>query len=70
MKDGRSDEEERALSQLWFSRPPCHNCPKEKKKVSAIEQVPDKESPTEDSESYSMGDFIREKSDQDQEPRE
>ncbi|MBW0523978.1 hypothetical protein O181_063693 [Austropuccinia psidii MF-1] len=48
----------------------ANNCPKEKKKVYAIEQVPEEESPTEDSESDSMGDAIREKSDDDQDPRE
>ncbi|MBW0571333.1 hypothetical protein O181_111048 [Austropuccinia psidii MF-1] len=52
----------------------CHNCgltdhyannfPKAKKKVYAIEKV------TEDSDSESMGDAIREKSDEDQDPRE
>ncbi|MBW0503650.1 hypothetical protein O181_043365 [Austropuccinia psidii MF-1] len=52
----------------------CHNCgstdhysnscPKAKKKV------PEEESPTEDSESDSMGNAIREKSDEDQDPRE
>ncbi|MBW0500470.1 hypothetical protein O181_040185 [Austropuccinia psidii MF-1] len=41
-----------------------------KKKVCAIEQVPEGESSTEDSESDSMGDSIREKSDEDQDPRE
>ncbi|MBW0536463.1 hypothetical protein O181_076178 [Austropuccinia psidii MF-1] len=35
-------------------------CPKAKKKVYAIEKVPEEESPTEDSESESMGDAIRE----------
>ncbi|MBW0498619.1 hypothetical protein O181_038334 [Austropuccinia psidii MF-1] len=58
----------------------CHNCgstdhyanrsPKEKKKVYAIEQVPEEESPTEDSESESMSDAIRKQSDCDQYPRE
>ncbi|MBW0545990.1 hypothetical protein O181_085705 [Austropuccinia psidii MF-1] len=58
----------------------CHNCgstdqyasnfPKAKKKVYAIEKVPEEESPTEDSESDSMGDAIREQSDDDQDPRE
>ncbi|MBW0584059.1 hypothetical protein O181_123774, partial [Austropuccinia psidii MF-1] len=47
-----------------------NNCPKEKKKVYAIEKVPEEESPTEDSESYSMGDAIREPSENDQDPRE
>ncbi|MBW0465680.1 hypothetical protein O181_005395 [Austropuccinia psidii MF-1] len=58
----------------------CHNCgstdhyankcPKEKQKVYVIEKVPEEESPTEDSDSESMGDAIREQSDDDQEPRE
>ncbi|MBW0466875.1 hypothetical protein O181_006590 [Austropuccinia psidii MF-1] len=58
----------------------CHNCgstshysnrcPKAKNNVYAIEQVPEEEFPTEDSESDSMGDSIREQSDEDQDPRE
>ncbi|MBW0503170.1 hypothetical protein O181_042885 [Austropuccinia psidii MF-1] len=58
----------------------CHNCgstdhyatnyPKAKKEVYVIEQVPEEESPTENSESDSMGDAIREKSDVEQDPRE
>ncbi|MBW0560655.1 hypothetical protein O181_100370, partial [Austropuccinia psidii MF-1] len=58
----------------------CHNCgskahysnnfPKAKKKVYAIEKVPEEESPTDDSESDSMGDSIREHSDDDQDPRD
>ncbi|MBW0498876.1 hypothetical protein O181_038591 [Austropuccinia psidii MF-1] len=58
----------------------CHNCgstdhypnkyPKAKKKVYAIEQVPEEESPTEDFESDSMGDSIRVHSDEDQDPKE
>ncbi|MBW0466276.1 hypothetical protein O181_005991 [Austropuccinia psidii MF-1] len=47
----------------------ANNCPKSKKKVYAIERVPEKESPTKDSESYPMGNAIREKSDEDQDPR-
>ncbi|MBW0484482.1 hypothetical protein O181_024197 [Austropuccinia psidii MF-1] len=47
-----------------------NNCPKAKKKVYAIEKVPEDESPTEDSDSHSMGDAIREQSDEDQDPRE
>ncbi|MBW0488070.1 hypothetical protein O181_027785 [Austropuccinia psidii MF-1] len=47
-----------------------NNCPKEKKKLYSIEQVPEEESTTEDSESDSMGDAIREQSDEDQDPRE
>ncbi|MBW0587069.1 hypothetical protein O181_126784, partial [Austropuccinia psidii MF-1] len=45
------------------------NCPKEKKKVYAIEKVPEEESPKEDSESDSMCDSIREQSDEEQDPR-
>ncbi|MBW0480252.1 hypothetical protein O181_019967 [Austropuccinia psidii MF-1] len=48
----------------------ANNCPKEKENVYAIEKVSEKESPTEDSESDSMGDAIREPSDDDQDPRE
>ncbi|MBW0494543.1 hypothetical protein O181_034258 [Austropuccinia psidii MF-1] len=40
------------------------------RKVYAIEKVPEEESPKEDSDSYSMGDVIREPSDDDQDPRE
>ncbi|MBW0465223.1 hypothetical protein O181_004938 [Austropuccinia psidii MF-1] len=47
-----------------------NNCPKAKRKVYAIEEVSKEESSTEDSESDSMGDAIREKSDDDQDPRE
>ncbi|MBW0492259.1 hypothetical protein O181_031974 [Austropuccinia psidii MF-1] len=46
------------------------NCPKAKKKLYSIEKVQEEESPIEDSELYSMGDAIREKSDEDQDPRE
>ncbi|MBW0466992.1 hypothetical protein O181_006707 [Austropuccinia psidii MF-1] len=58
----------------------CHNCgstdhyansfPKANKKVYAIEQVPEEESPTEDSESESMSDGTREQSYEDQDQRE
>ncbi|MBW0475462.1 hypothetical protein O181_015177 [Austropuccinia psidii MF-1] len=58
----------------------CHNCgstdhyantcPKAKKKVYSIEKVPEEESPTEDSESDSMGNAIREQSDEEQDPKE
>ncbi|MBW0578682.1 hypothetical protein O181_118397 [Austropuccinia psidii MF-1] len=48
----------------------ANNCPKAKKKVYAIEKVPEEESPTEDSESDCMGDAIREPSDDDQDQRE
>ncbi|MBW0499258.1 hypothetical protein O181_038973 [Austropuccinia psidii MF-1] len=42
----------------------ANNCPKAKKKVYAIEKVAEEESPTEDSESDSMGDAIRGPSDE------
>ncbi|MBW0482392.1 hypothetical protein O181_022107 [Austropuccinia psidii MF-1] len=48
----------------------ANNCPKSKNKVYAIEKVPEEESPTEDSESDSMGYSIREQSDDDLDPRE
>ncbi|MBW0469853.1 hypothetical protein O181_009568 [Austropuccinia psidii MF-1] len=48
----------------------ANNCPKAKKKVHAMEKVPEEESPTEDSESDSMGDAIREQYDEEQDPRE
>ncbi|MBW0496154.1 hypothetical protein O181_035869 [Austropuccinia psidii MF-1] len=47
-----------------------NNCPKAKKKFYAIEKVPEEDSPTEDSESDSMGDSIREQSDEEKDPRE
>ncbi|MBW0567190.1 hypothetical protein O181_106905, partial [Austropuccinia psidii MF-1] len=48
----------------------ANNCPRAKKKVYAIEKVPEEESPTEDSDPDSMGDAIREPSDDDQDARE
>ncbi|MBW0543185.1 hypothetical protein O181_082900 [Austropuccinia psidii MF-1] len=48
----------------------ANNCPKAKKKVYAIEKVPDEEYPTEDYESDYIGDAIRELSDDDQDPKE
>ncbi|MBW0479933.1 hypothetical protein O181_019648 [Austropuccinia psidii MF-1] len=48
----------------------ANNCPKAKKKVYANEKVPEEKSPTGDSDSDSMGDAIREQSDDDQDPRE
>ncbi|MBW0560777.1 hypothetical protein O181_100492 [Austropuccinia psidii MF-1] len=48
----------------------ANNCPKEKKKVYAIEKVPEEESPIEDSESDSMGDAMIEPSGDDPDPRE
>ncbi|MBW0498826.1 hypothetical protein O181_038541 [Austropuccinia psidii MF-1] len=48
----------------------ANNCPKARKKVYAIVKVPEEESPTEDYDSDSMGDAIREQSDDDQDPIE
>ncbi|MBW0492485.1 hypothetical protein O181_032200 [Austropuccinia psidii MF-1] len=48
----------------------ANTCPKAKKEVYAIEKFPEEESPTGDSESDSMGDAIREQSDEEQDPRE
>ncbi|MBW0505399.1 hypothetical protein O181_045114 [Austropuccinia psidii MF-1] len=47
----------------------ANNCPKAKKKVNAIEKVPEEEAQKGDYESDSMVDAIREKSDDDQDPR-
>ncbi|MBW0593821.1 hypothetical protein O181_133536 [Austropuccinia psidii MF-1] len=74
------DKPKERVAEVAKKRNSCHNCgstdhyanncPKAKKKVYAIEKVPEEESPTEDSESDSMGDAIREPSDDDQDPRE
>ncbi|MBW0579470.1 hypothetical protein O181_119185 [Austropuccinia psidii MF-1] len=48
----------------------ANNCSKAKKKAYAIGKVPEEESPTEDSDSESIGDAIREQSDEEQDPRE
>ncbi|MBW0503054.1 hypothetical protein O181_042769 [Austropuccinia psidii MF-1] len=48
----------------------ANNCPRTKKKVYVIEQVPEEESQTEDSESDSMVDDIREHYDDDQDLKE
>ncbi|MBW0489987.1 hypothetical protein O181_029702 [Austropuccinia psidii MF-1] len=45
-----------------------NNCPKAKKNIYAIEKVPGDESPKEDSELDSMGDAIREQSDEEKDP--
>ncbi|MBW0578049.1 hypothetical protein O181_117764 [Austropuccinia psidii MF-1] len=74
------DKPKERMAEVAKKRNSCHNCgstdhysnncPKAKKKVYAIEKVPEEESPTEDSESDSMSDAIREQSDDEQEPRE
>ncbi|MBW0562217.1 hypothetical protein O181_101932 [Austropuccinia psidii MF-1] len=48
----------------------ANNCSKTKTKVYAIEKVSEEEIPTQDSDSDSMGDAIREQSDEEQDPRE
>ncbi|MBW0534058.1 hypothetical protein O181_073773 [Austropuccinia psidii MF-1] len=47
-----------------------NNCPKENRKIYTIEKLPEQEKQEEDYESDSMGDSIREISDDDQEPME
>ncbi|MBW0492530.1 hypothetical protein O181_032245 [Austropuccinia psidii MF-1] len=74
------DKPKERVSEVAKKKNSCHNCgltdhyanncPKAKRNVYAIEKVPEEESPTEDSESDSMSDAIREQSDDDQEPRE
>ncbi|MBW0531416.1 hypothetical protein O181_071131 [Austropuccinia psidii MF-1] len=74
------DKTRERVEEVTKKKNSCHNCgstdyhannyPKVKKKVYAIEKVPEEESPIEDSESDSMGDSIREQSDEDQDPRE
>ncbi|MBW0516782.1 hypothetical protein O181_056497 [Austropuccinia psidii MF-1] len=74
------DKHRQRVAEVTKKKNSCHscgstdhdsnNCPKAKKKVYAIEKVPEEESPTEDYESNSMGDAIREQSDEDQDPRE
>ncbi|MBW0489429.1 hypothetical protein O181_029144 [Austropuccinia psidii MF-1] len=73
------DKPKEKLAEVTKKKNTCHNCSSEvhystnctktKKQVYAIEKVPEEESPTEDSELYSMGDAIREQSDDDQDPR-
>ncbi|MBW0584471.1 hypothetical protein O181_124186, partial [Austropuccinia psidii MF-1] len=74
------DKPKERVSEVAKKRNSCHNCgstdhyanncPKAKKKVYAIENVPEEEPLTEDSESDSMGEAIREPSDDDKDPRE
>ncbi|MBW0558104.1 hypothetical protein O181_097819 [Austropuccinia psidii MF-1] len=74
------DKPRERVAEVTKKKNSCHSCgstdhyannyPKEKKKVYSIEKVPEEESPTEDSESDSMGDAIREKSDEEKDPRE
>ncbi|MBW0505954.1 hypothetical protein O181_045669 [Austropuccinia psidii MF-1] len=74
------DKPRERVSAVATKRNSCHNCgstdnnanncPKAKNNFYAIEKVPEEEYPTVYSESDSMGDAIREPSDQDQDPRE
>ncbi|MBW0513048.1 hypothetical protein O181_052763 [Austropuccinia psidii MF-1] len=74
------DKAKERVAELTKKKNSCQNCgstdhyannsPKAKKKVYAIEKVPEGESPTENSESDSMGDAIREQSDEKQDPNE
>ncbi|MBW0489780.1 hypothetical protein O181_029495 [Austropuccinia psidii MF-1] len=64
------DKPREIVAEVTKKKSSCHNCgssdnyankcSKAKKKFYAIEQVPEEESPTEESESDSMGDAIRE----------
>ncbi|MBW0479797.1 hypothetical protein O181_019512 [Austropuccinia psidii MF-1] len=74
------DKPRERVAEVAKKKVSCHNCgsthhhankcPKAKNKVCAIEKVPEEESPTEDSESDSMGDSIREQFKDEQDPRE
>ncbi|MBW0474018.1 hypothetical protein O181_013733 [Austropuccinia psidii MF-1] len=74
------DKPKERVSEVTKKKNSCHNfgstdyyaknCPKKKKKVYSIEEVPEEESPTEDSESDSLKDAIKEQSDEEQDPRE
>ncbi|MBW0492002.1 hypothetical protein O181_031717 [Austropuccinia psidii MF-1] len=67
------DKPRERVAEVAKKKNSCHNCgsknyysnkcPKAKKKVYAIEKVPEEESPTKDSDSDSMVDAIREQSD-------
>ncbi|MBW0552326.1 hypothetical protein O181_092041 [Austropuccinia psidii MF-1] len=74
------DKPKERVSEVTKKKNTFHNCestdyyansyPKSKKKVYSIEQVPDERSPKGGSESDSMGNAIREHSDDDQDQRE
>ncbi|MBW0473153.1 hypothetical protein O181_012868 [Austropuccinia psidii MF-1] len=74
------DKPKERVAEVAKKRNSCHNCAstdhyskncqKAKIKVYSIEKVPEEESPTEDSESDSMGDAIRAPSDDYEDPRE
>ncbi|MBW0534612.1 hypothetical protein O181_074327 [Austropuccinia psidii MF-1] len=74
------DKPKLKVTEVTKKRTTCHNCgttdhysnncPKAKRNAYTIEQVPEEESPTEDSESDSIGEAIRVFSDDDQNPKE
>ncbi|MBW0481564.1 hypothetical protein O181_021279 [Austropuccinia psidii MF-1] len=74
------DKPKGRVAEVTKKKDSCHNCgstdhyankfPKAKKKVSANDQVPGEGSTAGDSYSDSIGDAIREQSDEDQDPRE
>ncbi|MBW0536497.1 hypothetical protein O181_076212 [Austropuccinia psidii MF-1] len=73
------DQPKERVEEVTKNKNYCHNCgstghfanscPKAKKKVYAIEKVPEEESATENSKSDSMGDAIIEHSEEEQDPR-
>ncbi|MBW0477266.1 hypothetical protein O181_016981 [Austropuccinia psidii MF-1] len=75
-----TDEPKEKVEEVTKKKNSCHNCAstdpyannwsKANKKVYSIKKVPEEESPTEDYESDSMGDAIRENSHDDQDPKE
>ncbi|MBW0461790.1 hypothetical protein O181_001505 [Austropuccinia psidii MF-1] len=77
---GFKDRPKERVSEVTKKKKSCHHCgltdhfdnkcPNKKKKVYSIEKVPEEESPSEDSELGSMGDSVREHSDEDQDSRE
>ncbi|MBW0541113.1 hypothetical protein O181_080828 [Austropuccinia psidii MF-1] len=69
-KSGRSEKEANSCHNYGSTDHYANNCQKEKTKVYSIEQVPEEESPTNDSDSDSMGDAIREHSDNSKDSRE
>ncbi|MBW0549213.1 hypothetical protein O181_088928 [Austropuccinia psidii MF-1] len=74
------DKPKERVAEMTKKKNSCHtcgstdhyakNCPKTKKKVYAIEKVPWEESSIKDYDSESMGDAIREQSDEEKDPRE
>ncbi|MBW0465075.1 hypothetical protein O181_004790 [Austropuccinia psidii MF-1] len=74
------DKPRENVAEVTKSKKSCHNCgsrdhyakncQKKKKKIYAIEQVPEEEIQAEDSESYPISYCIRENSDDDQDPIE